>query len=58
MKGVVEASARIFGNVIGDGLRSGHKVLRSKLIGEKVVAWYPVPLEKLDPMFEDPKEPA
>ncbi len=56
LKGVVEASARIFGNVIGNGLRSGHKVLRSKLVGEKLVSWYPKPVEKFDPMFLDPNE--
>eukprot|EP00897_Mesotaenium_endlicherianum_P009876 jgi/Mesen1/8917/ME000548S08436 len=56
LRGVVEASARIFGSVIGNGLRSGHKVFRSKLIGEKIAAWYPTPIEYSDPMYEDPAE--
>lgn len=56
LQGVAEATARIFGHVVGTGLRSGHKVLRQKLVGEKVASWYPTPLQKLDPMFEDPNE--
>ena len=32
---------RIFGTHIGNGLRSGRKVLRKNLIGDKVLAWYP-----------------
>lgn len=56
LKGVAEATARIFGNVIGNGLRSGHKVLRAKLVGDKIASWYPKPVEKLDPLFEDPEE--
>ena len=56
LKGVVEASARIFGNVIGNGLRSGHKILRKQLVCHHVVGWYPEPISKSDPMFEDPKE--
>ncbi|CAI5489764.1 unnamed protein product [Closterium sp. NIES-64] len=57
LRGVAEASARIFGNVIGNGLRSGHKVLSQKLIGDKVVAWYPEPVQKMDPLYVDPTEP-
>ena len=56
LKGVVEASARIFGNVIGNGLRSGHKILRAKLIGEKLTSYYPTLLHVDDPMYEDPNE--
>ncbi|BDA43621.1 probable mitochondrial 37S ribosomal protein S27 [Coccomyxa sp. Obi] len=48
-----EIRARIFGNHIGNGLRSGRKVLRKKLIGEKVASYYPEPISKLDPMFVD-----
>ncbi|KAJ7529644.1 hypothetical protein O6H91_15G060100 [Diphasiastrum complanatum] len=55
-KEIVEAAARIFGHVIGNGMRSGHKVLQQKLIGSKIAGWYPVPLQKLDPMYEDPDE--
>jgi len=32
---------RIFGSYPGNGLRSGRKVLRKNLIGDKVLAWYP-----------------
>ncbi|QDZ20577.1 hypothetical protein HOP50_04g30970 [Chloropicon primus] len=32
---------KIFGTYVGNGLRSGRKVLRKNLIGDKVVAWYP-----------------
>jgi len=32
---------RIFGTHVGNGLRSGRKVLRKNLIGDKVLAWYP-----------------
>jgi small subunit ribosomal protein S33 len=56
LRGLLEARARIFGHVIGNGLRSGHKVLRKKLIGEKLLGWYETPIQKLDPMYEDPKE--
>ncbi len=48
-----EIRARIFGNHIGNGLRSGRKLLRKKLIGEKVANYYPEPISKLDPMFVD-----
>ena len=32
---------KIFGTYVGNGLRSGRKVLRKNLIGDKIVAWYP-----------------
>jgi len=51
---IEEIRARIFGNHIGNGLRSGRKVLRKKLIGDKIAAYYPEPIEAADPMFEDP----
>lgn len=54
LKSIDEARARIFGHVLGNGERSAHKVLRKKLIGDKIVAWYPTPIQKMDPMFEDP----
>lgn len=41
LQGVPEATARIFGHVIGNGERSGHKILRRKIIGGKVLEWYP-----------------
>eukprot|EP00850_Spirogloea_muscicola_P009357 SM000052S17749 [mRNA] locus=s52:491450:492036:+ [translate_table: standard] len=58
LRGVAEASARIFGAVVGNGLRSGHKVLRGKLVGPHIAAWYPTPLQQLDPMYQDPAEKA
>ena len=36
-----QARWRIFGTHVGNGLRSGRKVLRKNLIGDKVVSWYP-----------------
>ena len=48
-----EIRARIFGNHLGNGLRSGRKVLRKKLIGDKIASYYPEPIEKQDPMFVD-----
>ena len=48
-----EIRARIFGTHIGNGLRSGRKLLRKKLIGDKVANYYPEPISKLDPMFVD-----
>ena len=48
-----EIRARIFGDHIGNGLRSGRKVLRKKLIGDKIASYYPEPMQKLDPMFVD-----
>ena len=51
---IEQIRARIFGNHIGNGLRSGRKVLRKKLIGDKVARYYPEEISKADPMFEDP----
>ncbi|KAK9831645.1 hypothetical protein WJX74_004119 [Apatococcus lobatus] len=42
---------RIFGTHIGNGLQSGRKLLRKKLVGEKIASYYPVPLSKGDPLF-------
>lgn len=50
---IEEIRSRIFGNHIGNGLRSGRKVLRRKLVGDKVASYYPEPLSKQDPMFVD-----
>ena len=43
VQGTAEASARIFGHAVGggDGQRSGRKILRRKVIGGKVLEWYP-----------------
>ena len=53
---IEQIRARIFGNHIGNGLRSGRKVLRRKLVGDKVASYYPEPIERLDRMWEDPSE--
>jgi small subunit ribosomal protein S33 len=45
--------SRIFGTYIGNGLRSGRKVLRKGLIGDKIASYYPEPVTKYDPMFVD-----
>ncbi|PIA37623.1 hypothetical protein AQUCO_03000288v1 [Aquilegia coerulea] len=51
--GVTEARARIFGHVLNPtGQRSAHKILRKKLIGEKVAAWYPYDICKDDPQIQ------
>ncbi|WMV39521.1 hypothetical protein MTR67_032906 [Solanum verrucosum] len=51
IEGVTEARARIFGHVLNPtGQRSSHKVLRKKLIGEKVSQWYPHDIMKDDPL--------
>ena len=47
--------SRIFGNHIGDGERSGRKVLRKRLKADKIMGWYAKePMAKLDPLFVDP----
>lgn len=51
-KGVTEARARIFGHILNPtGLRSTHKLLRKKLIGDKVAQWYPYDIKKDDPLI-------
>lgn len=50
-RGAAEARARIFGHVLNPtGQRSPHKILRKKLIGEKVAQWYPYDINKDDPL--------
>ncbi|KAE7996421.1 hypothetical protein FH972_001148 [Carpinus fangiana] len=50
-EGVNEARARIFGHVLNPtGQRSPHKLLRNKLISDKVVEWYPHDTVKDDPL--------
>ncbi|CAK9327268.1 unnamed protein product [Citrullus colocynthis] len=50
-KGVTEARARIFGHILNPtGQRSTHKLLRKKLIGDKVAQWYPYDIKKDDPL--------
>jgi len=48
-----EVQSRIFGTHIGNGLRSGRKVLRKKLLGEKIAAYYPEDILKSDPFMPD-----
>lgn len=49
--GVAEARARIFGHIVNPtGQRSPHKILRKKLIGDKVAAWYPYDIKNDDPL--------
>ncbi|GAB4829473.1 hypothetical protein Ancab_019146 [Ancistrocladus abbreviatus] len=51
VRGVTDARARIFGHVLNPtGQRSPHKVLRKKLIGEKVAQWYPHDIKRDDPL--------
>lgn len=53
--GIEIVRARIFGNHIGDGERSGRKVLRKRLKADKVMGWYAKqPMAKLDPLYVDP----
>ncbi|KAI4343314.1 hypothetical protein MLD38_027836 [Melastoma candidum] len=50
-QGVTEARAKIFGHVLNPtGQRSPHKILRKKLIGEKVASWYPYDMKFDDPL--------
>lgn len=45
--------ARIFGNHIGDGLRSGRKILARPLIGSQVASYYPPDWFAGDPLLLD-----
>lgn len=49
--GLTEARAKIFGHVLNPtGQRSPHKLLRKKLIGEKIASWYPYDIKQDDPL--------
>lgn len=52
---LLEIRHRIFGDSIGNNLPSGRKVLRKKLVGEKVASYYGLDqkLEREDPFFVD-----
>ena len=50
-----EIRSRIFGTHIGNGLRSGRKVLRTKLLGPKIASYYPEDILKSDPFLLDHK---
>lgn len=57
ISGVTEARARIFGHVLNPtGQKSPHKILRKKLIGEKVAQWYPRDIRHDDPLVMAQKE--
>jgi len=47
-----EIRSRIFGVHIGSGLPSGRKLLRKKLVGDKIASYYGQPVEQSDPLFE------
>jgi small subunit ribosomal protein S33 len=57
-KRLAETAARIFGNVVATGERSGRKLLARPLIGDKVAEYYgqSTNLQASDPLFEDPLE--
>ncbi|KAL6777770.1 MRPS33 [Auxenochlorella protothecoides x Auxenochlorella symbiontica] len=44
-----EIEARIFGSHIGNGLPSGRKILKQKLVGEKLASYYPENVLRADP---------
>jgi small subunit ribosomal protein S33 len=48
---IEEIRSRIFGTHIGNGLRSGRKILRAPLLGEKLAAYYPEDIVKADPLM-------
>ncbi|GAB4815743.1 hypothetical protein N2152v2_002789 [Parachlorella kessleri] len=52
---IEEVRARIFGTHIGNGLRSGRKVLRQKLLGPTLVSYYPEDFSRKDPFLVDMK---
>ena len=47
-------SAEIFGNHLGDGKRSGRKVLRRKRLGPVFAEWYGENFARMDNLFDDP----
>ncbi|PNX84896.1 hypothetical protein L195_g040960 [Trifolium pratense] len=49
--GLSSARANIFGHLLNPtGKKSGHKIYRMKLFGEKVAQWYPHDINKDDPL--------
>lgn len=42
-------SVHLLATFAGNGLPSGRKILRRKLIGQKIVDWYPEDIERKDP---------
>jgi len=48
--GLTSARATIFGHQLNpSGKKSSHKILRMKMFGEKVAAWYPHDINEDDP---------
>jgi small subunit ribosomal protein S33 len=56
LRKIAETAARIFGNVLGTGERSGRKLLSKPLIGERIATYYPEDVARSDPLYEDPLE--
>lgn len=46
-KALAEATLRIFGHVKVDGVRSGRKLLKNKLVGPTLMEWYMPTLKEL-----------
>ena len=57
---LLEIRHRVFGDHIGNGLSSGRKILRRKLVGDKIASYYGDlhSLEKADPFVVDLKADA
>eukprot|EP00192_Tetraselmis_astigmatica_P015044 CAMPEP_0117677820 /NCGR_PEP_ID=MMETSP0804-20121206/16947_1 /TAXON_ID=1074897 /ORGANISM="Tetraselmis astigmatica, Strain CCMP880" /LENGTH=160 /DNA_ID=CAMNT_0005487125 /DNA_START=59 /DNA_END=541 /DNA_ORIENTATION=- len=51
-----DARHRIFGTHIGNGERSGRKVLKKALVAERMADYYMERLTKAHPIFADPKD--
>ena len=47
IQGLKEAARRIFGNLPFSPGKSGNKVLRKPLIGEKIATYYPATMDKI-----------
>ena len=52
---LIQTRARIFGYRIGDGNRSGAKLLKKKLPIDKIKNYYPESPQDRDPFFEHPR---
>ena len=52
---LIQTRARIFGYRVGDGNRSGAKLLKGKLPIDKIRNYYPESPEDKDPFFEHPR---
>lgn len=52
-KQIADIRQRVFGTHIGNGLPSGRKILRKKLVGEKIAAYYDHGRPIKDPLIVD-----